>query len=183
MRDYGVLRAIRENEIELVRVWRNAPNVRANMYTQHEISEAEHLAWWSQLVARADQAYFMYELQGSPVGVVGFTAIDPVNRNASWAFYAGPDSPKGAGTKMEFLALDHAFSGLKLHKLYCEVFAFNKPVLKLHQKFGFQTEGTFREQRVVESRYVDVVRMAILEAEWSSGREAMKARIDSLLKD
>ena len=63
---------------------------------------------------------------------------------------------------MEFLALEHAFNTLKLHKLYCEVFAFNSPVVKLHQKFGFQIEGTFREQRVVDGSYVDVFRLDIL---------------------
>jgi UDP-4-amino-4,6-dideoxy-N-acetyl-beta-L-altrosamine N-acetyltransferase len=183
MRDYGTLRAIRDNEIELIRGWRNAPNVRVNMYTRHEIGADEHRAWWSAVQTRSDQAYFMYEFCGTPTGVVAFNAIDRVNCNSSWAFYANPHSPKGVGTRMEFLALEHAFNDLSLHKLYCEVFAFNKPVIRLHQKFGFQTEGTLRDQRIVDGVFIDVLRLGILASEWTLMRAIMQERIDARWKD
>lgn len=41
---------------------------------------------------------------------------------------------------MEYLALEYAFKDMGLHKLFCEVLAFNAPVIKLHQKFGFKIE-------------------------------------------
>ena len=87
MDSYGSLRSIRDDEIELVRTWRNAPSVRANMYTSHEIGADEHRSWWSQVQRRDDQAYFMYEVGGVPIGVVDFTVSDPFIRNAYWACY------------------------------------------------------------------------------------------------
>ena len=61
MSSIGLLRPIRDDELELMRCWRNAPEVRANMYTRHEIGAAEHGAWWARVVQRQDMQYFMYE--------------------------------------------------------------------------------------------------------------------------
>ena len=173
----GLLRAIKPNELELMLAWRNAPSVRANMYTRHEISLDEHLQWWARTQSRADQKYFMYESQGTPLGIVAFTGIDSASRNSSWAFYASPQAPKGTGSRMEYLALECAFYELQLHKLCCEVLAFNSPVIKLHQKFGFKVEGILREQHKVEDAFVDVYRLGILASEWNSQREEMREKL------
>ncbi|MGA8516294.1 MAG: UDP-4-amino-4,6-dideoxy-N-acetyl-beta-L-altrosamine N-acetyltransferase, partial [Burkholderiaceae bacterium] len=126
----GVLRDIQADELELMLTWRNAPTVRANMYTRHEISLQEHVAWWERMQKRDDQRYFMYESEGTPCGIVAFTGIDICNQNSSWAFYASPVAPRGTGSRMEFLALDYAFNSLRLRKLCCEVLAFNQSVVK-----------------------------------------------------
>lgn len=169
----GMLRAIDSTELELMLAWRNAPSVRANMYTRHEISLDEHLAWWNRIQARADQQYFMYEHDGTPCGIVAFVDMDRVNSNSSWAFYASPEAPRGTGSKMEFLALDYVFQQEKLHKLSCEVLAFNHPVIKLHQKFGFKVEGILRHQHNVDGEYIDIYRLGILDSEWGEKREEM----------
>ena len=107
--DIGILRPFVYDELELVREWRNAPSVRSNMYSRHEISAEEHLSWWERTRNRSDQRYLMYEYAGTPLGVVAFTGIDPVNENSSWAFYSSPNAVRGTGSRMEILALDHAF--------------------------------------------------------------------------
>lgn len=176
----GVLRPIQPEELELMLSWRNAPTVRANMYTRHEISLKEHQAWWARIKERNDQQYFMYEFQGAPLGIVAFTNIDNINKNSSWAFYASPEAPKGTGSKMEFLALEHAFYKLNLHKLHCEVLAFNTPVIKLHQKFGFTVDGVLREQHRVDEKYTDVYRLGLLAREWDTHRETMQKKLTRL---
>lgn len=173
----GVLRTIKPEELELMLSWRNAPNVRVNMYTRHEIGLAEHHAWWFRIADRSDQKYFMYEFQETPLGIVAFTGIDSANQNSSWAFYASPQAPKGTGSRMEFLALEHAFYSMQLHKLYCEVLAFNTPVIKLHQKFGFSAEGILREQHRVDEAFVDVYRLGVLASEWRMQREEMQQKL------
>lgn len=173
----GALRNIKPEELELMLSWRNAPSVRANMYTRHEIGLAEHLAWWARIQERTDQKFFMYEFQDTPLGIVAFTGIDSTSQNSSWAFYASPQAPKGTGSKMEFLALEHAFFNIQLHKLFCEVLAFNTPVIKLHQKFGFTVEGILREQHLVDGAFVDVYRLGVLATEWEAQREEMQQKL------
>lgn len=177
----GLLRGVRPEELGLMLSWRNAPSVRANMYTRHEISLDEHLEWWSRISSRPDQVYLMYEFKGVPYGIVAFTGIDSANQNSSWAFYASPEAPRGTGSRMEYLALERAFESLKLHKLNCEVLAFNSPVIKLHQKFGFKIEGILREQHLVEQEFVDIYRLGILSCEWTLKRDEMLAKLLRLI--
>lgn len=180
MMDIGILRPIADDEVELILAWRNAPAVRANMYTQHEISLEEHRRWWARIQGAEDQRYLMYESGGKPSGVVAFNRIDRASKNAFWAFYAAPDAAKGVGAKMEFLALEHAFGDLLLHKLQCEVLAFNAPVIKLHGKFGFKEEGVFKEQQKIDDAFVDVHRLGLLSSEWQALRPKMAAKVQAL---
>ena len=145
--ELGVLRDIRENELEKMLEWRNAPSVRKNMYSQNEISLPEHLDWWSKVSNDPTVRYFMYEYRGSATGIVSFNNMDFRNGNSAWAFYASPSALRGTGSRMEFLALDYFFSINEpaMHKLYCEVLSYNQPVIALHTKFGFQAEGVWRE--------------------------------------
>lgn len=180
MNSLGQLRDICDNELNLMRSWRNAPEVRANMYTQHEISDAEHFAWWARTRQREDQKYFMYEREGKPLGIVGFMLIDRINSNCSWAFYAAPDAPKGTGSRMEFLALEYIFTTMNLYKLHCEVLAFNAAVIKLHQKFGFQVEGILRQHHFVRNEYIDTYKLGILAHEWAMKRDEIFGKLNSI---
>lgn len=182
MGSLGILRSIADDELELMRAWRNEPAVRANMYTQHEISLEEHLNWWARNQARTEQKYFMYELAGTPAGIASFTGIDMQSKNSAWAFYASPLAPKGSGSKMEFLMLEYAFNELRLHKLFCEVLAFNTPVIKLHKKFGFSTEGIFRQQHKINGDFVDTYRLGIFAAEWQEHRQTMREKLRAIEK-
>ena len=177
MNQFGILRSIENSDLELMRSWRNEPAVRANMYTQHEISSEEHLNWWSKTKIRSDQQYFMYELAGLPTGIAAFTGIDQLNKTSAWAFYSSPAAPRGTGSKMEYLMLEYAFGPLQLHKLYCEVLAFNTAVIKLHQKFAFKVEGILREQNKIDGNFIDVYRLGILANEWQEHRQVMHDKL------
>ncbi len=178
----GVLRPIQTEDLKLMLSWRNAPSVRANMYTQHEITLSEHLEWWSRTHDRLDQRYFMYEFNAEPNGIVAFTGIDGLSKNSSWAFYASPEAVKGTGSRMEYLALEYAFQELQLNKLCCEVLASNGTVIKLHQKFGFKVEGVLREQHLIEETFVDVYRLGLLLREWTDHRAEMLNKLLRLIK-
>jgi len=181
-KQYGVLRSIKDSELELMLSWRNAPAVRENMYTTHEISLAEHVAWWERTNSSDHQHYFMYEFEGQALGIVGFTDLDRENRNSSWAFYASPSAPRGTGSRMEILALDYAFNELGLHKLCCEVLAFNTPVIKLHEKFGFKVEGILRDQYRREDTFIDIYRLGMLASEWADARNEMISKLSRIYK-
>lgn len=173
----GHLRPCGDDDVLRMRQWRNHPDVRAMMYTQHEISEAEHLAWWARTRDRADAAYLIYETGGLAMGVVAFTEIAPGHGTAFWAFYADPDAPRGTGSRMEWLALDHAFGPLRLRKLNCEVLARNKRVLRLHARFGFVEEGVFAGHLRIGETFETVHRLAIFAPGWASSRDSHLHRL------
>ncbi|MBZ8139594.1 UDP-4-amino-4,6-dideoxy-N-acetyl-beta-L-altrosamine N-acetyltransferase [Rubrivivax gelatinosus] len=173
------LRPVAEDDVETMRLWRNDARVRGNMYTQHEISAQEHQAWWRRTCNNPAHRYCVAMLDGVASGIVAFTSIDTFHGHASWAFYSAPAAPPGTGSRMEFIALDYAFGTLGLHKLHCEVLAYNQPVLRLHKKFGFQVEGVFREQFKTDAGRVDIHRLAILDHEWQQRRGEIEARLNT----
>jgi UDP-4-amino-4,6-dideoxy-N-acetyl-beta-L-altrosamine N-acetyltransferase len=175
------LRPLAEKDLVLVRAWRNAPEVRRNMYSKHEITEAEHQSWFARLKDDDQSHWFIHEdAAGQPDGVVYFTQLQPANGSTFWGFYAGENAVRGIGTHMEFEALEKAFSEFGLHKLNCEVLVSNGQVVNLHKKFGFKEEGLFRDFHFNGESYVDVVRLGILATEWGGKREEMQARIAKL---
>lgn len=180
MLELGQLSCIQDSELELVLSWRNAPEVRLKMYTTHEISLAEHLTWWQETRQREDKKYLIYKRGGKPFGIVGFTLINKKNSNCSWAFFAAPNAPRGTGSLMEFLAIDHAFRILELNKLNCEVLEFNCQVIKLHKKFGFQLEGILRQNYKRGNDYFDVHQLGILASEWAVKRPLLLKKISIL---
>lgn len=180
MDEFGMLRDINKSELELMLSWRNSPDIRKNMYNKHIINMDDHLAWWKKIRLDDCYKYFMYENEGEPQGIVAITDISLSENNASWAFYASPESKRGTGSKMEFLALNFVFDDLGLHKLWCEVLAFNEAVIKLHIKFGFKAEGIFREQHFTNSEYIDIHRLGILKDEWFEIRDSMKKKLRRL---
>ncbi|MEX3071990.1 UDP-4-amino-4,6-dideoxy-N-acetyl-beta-L-altrosamine N-acetyltransferase [Vibrio alginolyticus] len=165
------------DDLEMILEWRNAPEVRSKMYTTHEISLEEHNAWFERLKEDKTKIYFIAKINNVPVGVVGFSEVNQVHGIATWAFYASPTAPRGTGSLMEYYALEYAFENLKLHKLRCEVIAFNKVVIKLHKKFGFVEEGCHRDAFYDGDAYHDVIHLGIFSREWKDIKDELKTKL------
>ena len=114
-REHYGLRSMTDDDLNMVFRWRNSEQVRPFMYTTHEISEREHLAWWARVKDDPAKCYLVFEVDGRPIGLSNIVAIDPLHGTASWGFYIGEEwAPKGSGGRLGILALDKAFDGLGL---------------------------------------------------------------------
>ena len=183
MKNIGKLRLLNDFDLNQIRSWRNHDKIRKFMYSRHIISEIEHKAWWLKAQGSTSQTNLIYEHQGTPQGFVSFNHIDKANERCAWAFYASPDSKIGTGFKIEFLAIDYAFSNVKVNKLYCEVLEFNKTVIKLHQKFGFKIDGILRKHHKYNESLIDVYILSILKDEWLDLRFLISERIDKIANE
>ncbi|WP_295401251.1 GNAT family N-acetyltransferase [uncultured Thiocystis sp.] len=95
-----------EDDLELILPWRNAPAVRRNMYSHHEITPDEHRAWFQRMCQDpAMRWYLARDSHGTPTGVVYFTDLDPGQGSAFWGFYARPDATPGTGTRILYASL------------------------------------------------------------------------------
>jgi len=155
-------------DLATVLEWRNHPDVRRNMFTQHEIGLEEHQRWFERSVLDPRRQLFIYESDRRPLGFVGLTLTEHANV-ADWGFYTAPDAPKGTGRAMGGLALDHAFGALALHKVCGRAIAYNKRSVGYHLAMGFRQEGVLREQHFDGQHYQAVVCFGLLEQEWASG--------------
>ncbi|MCG2579693.1 MAG: UDP-4-amino-4,6-dideoxy-N-acetyl-beta-L-altrosamine N-acetyltransferase [Marinobacter sp.] len=178
------LRPLSETDLDKMLEWRNAPEVRKNMYTSHEITKAEHKSWFDRMKHDDRARWYIYsDEDGKAEGVVYFTNYAPRSGSVFWGFYAAPDARRGVGSRMEIEALEHAFSDLGVHKLNCEVLASNPKVINLHKKFGFVEEGQFREYHFDGEQYVSVVRLGMIDHEWPSNRESARKRLAAYRTD
>ena len=149
------------------------------MFTQHQISEAEHHSWFKRLENDPRSCWYIHEnQQGKPDGVVNFTEYQSDERSTFWGFYLATDAVRGAGTELGLEGLDEGFHVLNLHKLNSEVLSINERSIHFHKKLGFQEEGLFRNHYFDGVNYIDIVRLAILKTEWVDHRKSIKKRIE-----
>jgi UDP-4-amino-4,6-dideoxy-N-acetyl-beta-L-altrosamine N-acetyltransferase len=162
--------------------WRNLPEIRRWMYSDHEISHEEHERWFAGALAASDRRYWIVELDGAPVGLANLVDIVPAHRRASWAYYLADPSTRGRGLGafVEYQVIQHVFGELGLNRLCCEVLADNEAVCRLHEKFGFQREGLMRQHVWKGEAPADVVAMALLAEDWREIREASGDRLRRL---
>lgn len=173
------LRPVEPGDKDRILAWRNSPDVRAYMYTDHEIGQGEHDAWFAGLAGDESRRYWIIEMDASPVGLANLYDIDRPNRRCAWAYYLADPRVRGAGvgSYVEYWMLEYVFEGLKLAKLWCEVLASNEPVWKLHETFGFAVEARFRGHVVKGAERVDVLGLGLLAADWRVRRPAMAERL------
>lgn len=116
--------------------------------TTHEITPAEHAAWWS----KNWQNVLIYEGDGVPAGVVIFNG-------ETWSFYLDVEGLGRrllpAWMRLEKEAIDYAFGTLGLDRLDGETLEENTQVLALHRRFGFREVR--RYQRPVDGVVKTVV--------------------------
>lgn len=162
----GRLRTLQASDLEMVRAWRNQPDVRRWMYTQHAIKREEHQRWFEAAASNPNRHLLIFERSGMPSGFVNLTIVDSVARRAEWGFYLASDADKGSGPLLGKLALSYVFSNLEQHKLCGEAIAHNHRSVRFHERLGFHLEARLRDHYFDGSDYHDVVGFGLLAAEW-----------------
>lgn len=167
-----------EDDLELVRNWRNSPEVATYMYNEQQISEEQQKSWFRNIDTNRS-VYWLIEYEGKKLGLASINGIDRTLQSCYWAFYLGDTSIRGAGIggKVEYKVIEHVFGTLNLNKLRCEVFVSNEKVIAMHEKFGFRREAYYREHCIKGDKKLDVVGLALLRSEWAQLRETMRIKI------
>jgi len=102
------------------------------------------------------------------IGTTGLYSVREIYR--SWEFRILIGKPgelgRGIGTEACRMVLDWAFSRLNAHRVWLGLNQENMGAFKCYQKCGFKTEGVLRDELWCNGKYVNAVRMGILEDEW-----------------
>ena len=165
MNNYCDIRALTLSDLPTVLMWRNDPKVRQHMFTQHEVSQQEHLNWFKRVSLDKTKRVLVVEENSQLIGYVQFSNVTE-GGVGDWGFYVRPGSPKGTGPKLAVKALDYAFDILKLHKVCGQVIEANAVSIAFHKSLGFCQEGILREQQRIESVYFSLFCFGLLSQEW-----------------
>ena len=159
------IRPMVQADLERVLTWRNHPEVRRYMYTQHEISLDEHQRWFERALTNPKKHLLIFEVNEQALGFVNFNETESEGI-ADWGFYVAPDAQKGTGRQLGYAALGQAFEKLNFHKICGQALAYNERSCKFHQSMGFQQEGILRDQHFDGMRYHHIICFGLLRHEW-----------------
>ena len=158
------LRLMTSDDLHQVLSWRNHPDIRRYMFTQHEIPLSEHQRWFEQALLNPCKHLLIFDVEECPMGFIQLNQLSgtPI---ADWGFYTAPDAPKGTGNRLGRAALRYAFDDLALHKVCGQALDFNESSINFHRALGFQQEGLLREQHYDGQAYHDVLCFGLLKSE------------------
>lgn len=169
MLDSCHIRPMAEDDLPTVLAWRNHPDVRRFMFTQHEIKLDEHRTWFAKAFLDTSRRLLIVEDAQAAIGYVQLRQVAE-GGIADWGFYANPDAPRGTGRKLGVMALNHAFGHLRLHKVCGQAIAHNQASIAFHQRMGFTVEGVLRDQQRIEGAYHSLYCFGLLASEWQPKR-------------
>ena len=160
-------------DLEQVLEWRNHPDVRKYMYTQHEITLEEHTQWFQSTVGDSQRHLLIFEKNKKPLGFVNITEIKK-GGIADWGFYLSPQAPRGTGLALGIQALNYAFYEANFNKVCGQALGFNERSIAFHLKLGFEQEGILRDQHFDGKNYHNVVCFGLLANQWQPDLRDLK---------
>jgi len=110
--------------------------------------------------------------QGSVIGNIGLEQYSRIRRSHAGNLGMGVAQAwqgKGVGSMLLAAALDIADNWMNLHRVELSVYADNEAAIGLYRKFGFDTEGLFRDYAVRDGVWVDALSMARLRRKPKAG--------------
>jgi RimJ/RimL family protein N-acetyltransferase len=158
-----MLRPATEADLDTMHDWRNQEPNRLASINSHEISAAEHRAWWDKTSVDPTRRVLIFEREDGPTGVVSFfdLELNAPRRSGAWGFYLdalrldAQDEIMPAWMAVMRDATRYAFDELALDDLHGEVLQHNASVRTMNRLFRF-TEGT-GEPRDVDGRTIVVI--------------------------
>jgi UDP-4-amino-4,6-dideoxy-N-acetyl-beta-L-altrosamine N-acetyltransferase len=140
IKKYGVtLKLLDQEDLELVRTWRNDPRINQHLITRDFISPEQQKRWFSQLDLSCHQ-YFVIHSNDKKVGLVYVTKIDHTKKTGTPGIFIDPDARRDPllAFRSIFALLDYCFDNLGLEKLFAEVLKTNQKAIELNRAFGYE---------------------------------------------
>ncbi len=156
------------DQIRNIRHLRNLKNIRKFMYTDHIITEQEHLNYIRRLKNdKKNLVFIIFDHANEIIGLLSINSIDKINKKADWAFYTNPKI-KNIGGVIEYYFIEFFFNQLNFEKLNCEVIENNISTQKLHKKFLFKEEGIKKEKITKDYKRIGIYLYGLTKTNWNN---------------
>lgn len=105
-----------------------------------------------------------YKEDDRHIGNISIQNINYIDSCAEFAIVMGETGYHGKGLAFEAarLIINHAFSTLNLHRVYCGTSSENTPMQKLALKLGMEQEGHQKEAMFKNGKYIDILLYGLL---------------------
>ena len=167
--------------VDHIMTWVNDKEIVGNLaaFSGKPFTRDDELAYIEKmLVSKEDRVFSVFTPKTSgPQRYLGQCGIHQIFRRsrvarASMIIADRSDMGKGVGSAALARLLDVAFApttkgGEDLHKMWLMCFSTNERARRTYNRVGFVDEGVLREEYLHEDRWRDMVRMSILQREWT----------------
>lgn len=159
-----------EEHLELVMNWRMRPDITKYMNTDPKLTLDMQKNWYDKIKDDDTQIHWVILMDEKPIGVLNIVDIDRKNSKCSWGYYVAELSARSLklALNLEWSLYDYVLGDMGLNKLYCETFALNKQVVKLHLMCGSKEDGIMRSHIKKNDEFFDVSISSILKEEWDA---------------
>lgn len=158
-----VLRALSEEDLPKLMVWRNLPEFKRNFREYRELNMTMQKNWYDKCVV-GDRNTIMFAIcdkqTGELWGCCGLCYINWVQRNADISLYIGYKNSyiddDGIAKEACQLMFDYGFNELNLHKVWTELYAYDSKKIEFYTKeFGFIRDGILRDNHYMDGKWWD----------------------------
>ena len=162
-----------DDQIKKIRDLRNLENVKKFMYTDHIISEQEHINYITKLKNdKKNLVFIIFNHTNEIIGLVSLNSIDKLHKKADWAFYTNPEI-KNIGGVIEYYFIEFFFNQLNFEKLNCEVIENNISTRKLHKKFLFEEKEIKKDNIIKNNRRINVYFYGLTKFNWNNRKSEL----------
>jgi RimJ/RimL family protein N-acetyltransferase len=132
------LTKLNEDDLELLRNWRNTPEISDNMEFRNYISKEEQESWFRSLSLNTN-LYYIISYHQRKIGLIHLNNFDHERASAHAGLFIAEKEYVGTGVSLgaSLHLLTYAFEELKLKVVYAKVKRDNLSALKYNSGLGF----------------------------------------------
>lgn len=167
------LRAIERSDLPTFVEWLNDPEVIENLYLYTPMSLGQEENWYAKTLTQpVDEQPLVIEVQeGSGyrmIGTIAFVDIKWHDHAAEIGISIGDKAywNKGYGTDALQTFVQHGFDKVGFNRIWLRVYETNLRGIHAYKKAGFIHEGTMRQSRWKDGKFIDMHFMSVLRSEW-----------------
>lgn len=156
-------RRLQRGHLAQVLAWRSSPHVTRYMNTDIVPSYQDQVRWFEKL----DPCYYwVIYSEERPIGLINLADLDFRNCRTSFGFYIGDRDYWPIGGFVLPYFYNHVFERFPVNKIIAEVFSENEHVIRIHQKHGYRTVGTFTSHIYKNDRFHDITVLELFKKTW-----------------
>ncbi|KKN12679.1 hypothetical protein LCGC14_1014060 [marine sediment metagenome] len=165
-----ILRAIEEDDLEILHRWANDPKTQDMIGNLHFPSSMDfHKMWFQNL--KSDQLNQRFAIEAPDVGIIGISSIIQIDwrNNHAWHGIMLGDANirgKGYGIDSVMATMRYAFDELHLERLDGSIIEYNTISFSFYSKLGWKEEGRRRNYYFRRGRYWDQIVVGITKQDY-----------------
>lgn len=140
LNQYGIsLKRINKNDIELIRKWRNHPNIRKYMGYKKKISEKEQIEWFKK-INNPFNYYFLITINNQPIGVINCKDVNTREEYGEGGIFIWNNDFLNTPYPIfaSLILLDFIFNELKIgDKSFIRILPENTKAIKYNKMLGY----------------------------------------------